>query len=284
MGTSFTKLLLRIWAILVIVFLLFPIAIVCLYAFNPAANFQSWPLEGLTTKWFSVALHDQQVLDAAWLSVQAGLAATVIALTLGSLAAFGVHRFRFFGRETVSFLLVLPIALPGIVTAVALRSTFQFAGVDLSLLTIVIGHATFCIVVIYNNVIARLRRSSGSLWEASMDLGAHGWTMFRTVTFPVLSTALVAGALLAFALSFDEVIVTTFTAGAQNTLPLWIFGSLRLGQKLTEINAVVFLVILVTVIPVTIAARLAGSGTVTRGGANAATSTAVSTAEATAIP
>jgi putative spermidine/putrescine transport system permease protein len=284
MGSPLTKLLLRIWAVLVIAFLLFPIAIVCLYAFNPAASVQSWPLEGLTTKWFSVALHDQQMLDAAWLSVQAGLVSMTIALALGSLAAFGVHRFRFFGRETVSFLLVLPIALPGIITAIALRSTFVFAGIDLSLMTIVVGHGTFCIVVIYNNVIARLRRSSGSLWEASMDLGAHGWLMFRTVTWPVLSTAVVAGALLAFALSFDEVIVTTFLAGAQNTLPLWIFGSLRLGQNLTEVNAVVFMVILVTVIPVTISARLAGAGAVGRGGANAATSTGVATAEAEAIP
>jgi putative spermidine/putrescine transport system permease protein len=284
MGTPFVRLLLRIWAGLVILFLLFPIFIVCLYAFNPAASVQSWPLEGLTTHWFHVAFNDQGMLDALWLSVQVGLVATAIALVLGSLAAFGVHRFRFFGRESVSFLLVLPIALPGIVTAVALRSAFNFVGIRLSMLTIVIAHATFCIVVIYNNVIARLRRSTPSLWEASMDLGAHGWLMFRTVTFPVLSTAVVAGGLLAFALSFDEVIVTTIIAGAQNTLPLWIWGSLRLGQKLTEVNAVVVLVLLVTVIPVTISVRLAGAGAVGRGGANAATSTGVATAEAEAVP
>jgi len=151
----------------------------------------------------------------------------------------------------------------------ALNSFFRFNGINLSLWTIVIGHATFCIVIVYNNVIARLRRTSPSLIEASMDLGAHGWTTFRTVTFPLLSTALVAGALLAFALSFDEVIVTTFTSGAQNTLPLWIFGAIRLGQRLPEVNVVVFFVVLFTVVPVTIAARLTGGGGVTRASAAA---------------
>jgi putative spermidine/putrescine transport system permease protein len=188
-------------------------------------------------------------------------------LLLGSAAAFGVHRFRFFGREGVSLLLVLPLALPGIITGIALNSAFSFAGIDLSLLTIIIGHATFCIVVVYNNVLARLRRMSGSMYEASADLGAHGFFAFRTVTAPMLSTALVSGALLAFALSFDEVIVTTFTAGAQNTLPLWIFGAIRLGQQLPEVNVVVVAVLLLTVIPVVIAARLTGGGGVTRGSA-----------------
>ncbi len=155
--------------------------------------------------------------------------ATLVALVLGSMAAFGVHRFRFFGREAISFLLVLPIALPGIVTGMALNSYFTFWKINFGLLTIVIGHATFCVVVVYNNVIARLRRVPGSLDEASMDLGANRFQTFRYVTFPTISTALVSGALLAFALSFDEVIVTTFTAGAQNTLPIWIFGQIRLG-------------------------------------------------------
>ena len=150
-----------------------------------------------------------------------------------------MHRFRFFGREAVSLVLVLPLALPGIITGIALNSAFQYVGINLSLLTIVIGHATFCIVVVYNNVIARLRRVSGSLYEAAADLGAHGFFTFRTITLPTLSTALISGALLAFALSFDEVIVTTFTAGAQNTLPLWIFGAIRLGQQLPEVNVVV---------------------------------------------
>ena len=189
---------------------------------------------------------------------------------LGSAAAFGVHRFRFFGREAVSLVLVLPLALPGIITGIALNSAFQYVGINLSLLTIVIGHATFCIVVVYNNVIARLRRVSGSLYEAAADLGAHGLFTFRTITLPTLSTALISGALLAFALSFDEVIVTTFTAGAQNTLPLWIFGAIRLGQQLPEVNVVVVGGAALTVIPVTIAARLTGGGGVTRGVGRAA--------------
>jgi putative spermidine/putrescine transport system permease protein len=221
---------------------------------------QSWPIPGLSTKWFSVAWHDSQVRSALWLSVQAGLIATAIALLLGTAAAFGVHRFRFFGRETVSFLVVLPLALPGIITGIALNSAFNFAGINLSLWTIVIGHATFCIVVVYNNVLARLRRISGSFVEASMDLGASPLQTFRFVTLPSLATAIVSGALLAFALSFDEVIVTTFTAGAQNTLPLWIFGALRLGQQLPEVNVVVFFVLVVTVIPVAVSARLMDRG------------------------
>jgi putative spermidine/putrescine transport system permease protein len=212
----------------------------------------------------TVAWHDPQVRSALFLSLKAGLLATTVALLLGSAAAFGVHRFRFFGREAVSLLLVLPLALPGIITGIALNSAFQWVGLNLSLLTIVIGHATFCIVVVYNNVIARLRRVSDSMYEAAADLGAHGWLTFRTITVPMLSTALLSGALLAFALSFDEVIVTTFTAGAQNTLPLWIFGAIRLGQQLPEVNVVVVAVLILTVIPVAIAARLAGSGGVAR--------------------
>ncbi len=250
---------LRIWVGGVLAFLFAPIAIICFYAFN-SSNVQSWPIRGLSVKWFSVAWHDPQVRAALLLSVKAAVLATVIALLLGSAAAFGVHRFRFFGRETVSLLLVLPLSLPGIITGIALNSAFNFAGIGLSLVTIIIGHATFCIVVVYNNVIARLRRVSGSLQDASADLGAHGFFTFRTVTVPMLSTALVSGALLAFALSFDEVIVTTFTAGAQNTLPLWIFGAIRLGQNLPEVNVVVVAVLLLTIVPVAIAARLTGGG------------------------
>jgi putative spermidine/putrescine transport system permease protein len=259
-----TRVFLRIWVVLVLLFLFVPIATICLYAFNKS-NVQSWPISGLSTKWFSVAWKDSEVRSALVLSLKAGLFATIVALLLGSAAAFGVHRFRFFGREAISLLLVLPLALPGIITGIALNSAFQFVGINLSLLTIVIGHATFCIVVVYNNVIARLRRTSGSIYEASADLGAHGWFTFRTITVPTLSTALLAGALLAFALSFDEVIVTTFTAGAQNTLPLWIFGAIRLGQQLPEVNVVVVAVLIFTVIPVYFAARLTGSGAVSRG-------------------
>src|SRR4029077_21154425 len=172
--------------------------------------------------------------------------------------------YRFFGREAVSLLLVLPLALPGIITGIALNSFFTFAGIQFSILTIVIGHATFCIVVVFNNIIARLRRVPGSLAEASADLGARGWQTLRFVTLPLIATALVSGALLAFGLSFDEVIVTVFTAGAQNTLPLWIFGAIRLGQQLPEVNAVVSIVILLTIIPVVLAARLADAGATTR--------------------
>ena len=266
METTWTRLALRIWVALILAFLFVPILIIMLYAFN-TSTIQSWPLPGFTFKWFPETWNDPEVRDALLLSIRAGLIATAIALVLGSAASFAVHRFRFFGREVVSFVVVLPLALPGIITGMALNSFFQFNGINLSLLTIVVGHATFCIVIVYNNVIARLRRTSPSLIEASMDLGAHGWTTFRTVTFPLLSTALVAGALLAFALSFDEVIVTTFTSGAQNTLPLWIFGAIRLGQRLPEVNVVVFFVVLFTVVPVTIAARLTGGGGITRASA-----------------
>jgi putative spermidine/putrescine transport system permease protein len=264
--TTWTRLALRIWVAVILAFLFVPILIIMLYAFN-TSTIQSWPLPGFTFKWFPETWNDPEVRDALLLSIKAGLIATAIALVLGSAASFAVHRFRFFGREVVSFVVVLPLALPGIITGMALNSFFHFNGINLSLLTIVVGHATFCIVIVYNNVIARLRRTSPSLIEASMDLGAHGWTTFRTVTFPLLSTALVAGALLAFALSFDEVIVTTFTSGAQNTLPLWIFGAIRLGQRLPEVNVVVFFVVLFTVVPVTIAARLTGGGGITRASA-----------------
>ena len=175
---------------------------------------------------------------------------------LGTAASFAIHRFHFFGRESISFLLLLPLALPGIITGMALNSFYGFAGVRFSIWTIVIGHATFCVVVVYNNVLARLRRTSPSLVEASMDLGADGWQTFRFVIWPVISTALVAGGLLAFALSFDEVIVTTFTAGAQTTLPIYILSNIQRGQQLPIVNAVVFVVIVLTVIPVVISQRL----------------------------
>ncbi len=255
-GTArLSRIALAVWAALIVLFLLFPIALIILYAFN-SSNVQSWPLEGLSTRWFSSALHNAEMRDAFWLSIRAAAISTAIALLLGSLAAFAVHRFRFFGRETVSFVILLPLALPGIITGMALNSFFVFGGVDFSLTTIVIGHATFCIVTVYNNVLARMRRTPTSLAEASMDLGADGWQTFRHVTLPMIATALVAGGLLAFALSFDEVIVTTFTAGAQNTLPLWIFGNIRLGQELPQVNVVVLFVILLTLVPVALAQRL----------------------------
>jgi putative spermidine/putrescine transport system permease protein len=254
-ASRWSRLAFAVWAALIVLFLFFPIVIIIVYAFNPS-NVQSWPISGFSTRWFSTTWHNAEMRQALWLSVRAGLIATSIAVLLGSMAAFAVHRFRFFGREAVSFLLVLPLALPGIITGMALNSFISFDGISFSLATIIIGHATFCMVVVYNNVLARLRRTQGSLVEASMALGADGWQTFRYVTLPMISTALVAGALLAFALSFDEVVVTTFTAGAQSTLPIWILGNIRLGQQLPQVNVVVLFVILVTLIPVALAQRL----------------------------
>jgi putative spermidine/putrescine transport system permease protein len=250
---------LRAWATLVLLFLFIPILLIFFYAFN-TSNIESWPIPGLTTRWFGETWNDPNVRTALLLSVQAGLAATAIALVLGSCAAFAINRASFFGRDAVSLLFVLPLALPGIITGIALNAFFSFGGVTLSIWTIIVGHATFCMVVVYNNVLARLRRTQGSLIEAAMDLGANGFQVFRDVTLPLISTAVVAGAMLAFALSFDEVIVTTFTAGAQSTLPIWIFGQIRHGILLPEVNVVVSFVILVTIIPVVIAARLTGGG------------------------
>jgi putative spermidine/putrescine transport system permease protein len=264
---------LRIWVGLVLAFLFVPIVLIVLYAFN-SSNIESWPISRFSLHWFAVAWHDPQVRAAFLLSVRVGLVATVLALLLGSSVAYALYKFTFFGRDAISFLLVLPIALPGIITGIALNSFFAFTGLQLGTLTIVIGHTTFCIVVVFNNLIARLRRLPGSLPEASMDLGARGWQTLRLVTLPMAATAIVSGALLAFGLSFDEVIVTVFTAGAQNTLPLWIFGAIRLGQQLPEVNAVVSIVILATIVPVILAARLAGAGSVTRAGAAAAAATA----------
>jgi putative spermidine/putrescine transport system permease protein len=249
----------RIWAVLVLLFLFIPIAVIFVYAFNQS-NIETWPLAGLSTKWITKTWNDQDVRTALSLSVRIAVAATALALFLGSCAAFAIHRSAFFGRDAISFMFVLPLALPGIITGIALRAFFNFNNVEFSIWTIIVGHTTFCIVVVYNNVLARLRRTQGSLVEAAMDLGANGFQTFRDITLPLISTSLVAGAMLAFALSFDEVIVTTFTAGAQNTLPIWIFAQLRTGRLLPEVNVVVSFVILVTIIPVVIAARLTGGG------------------------
>jgi putative spermidine/putrescine transport system permease protein len=268
-SSRWSRVAFAVWTALIILFLFFPIVLIMLYAFNPS-NVQSWPLEGLSTRWFASTWHNAEMRHALWLSVRAGLLATSVAILLGSMAAFAVHRFRFFGREAVSLVLVLPLALPGIITGMALNSFITFNGVSFSLLTIVVGHATFCIVTVYNNVLARLRRTPSSLIEASMDLGADGWQTFRLVTLPTIATALVSGALLAFALSFDEIVVTTFTAGAQNTLPIWIFGNIRLGQQLPQVNVVVLFVILISVIPVGLAQRLTRETGVARPGATKA--------------
>jgi putative spermidine/putrescine transport system permease protein len=277
-----TRISLAIWSALVIAFLWIPLVIIALYAFN-GSNIQGWPITSWTLHWFRVAWHDPDVRSALWLSVRAGLLASGAALVLGTMAAAAVVRFRFFGRESISFLFVLPLALPGIITGMALNSfLFSTAKLTPSLWTIVIGHATFCVVVVYNNVIARLRRSSPSLIEASQDLGADGWQTFRFVVWPVLSTALVAGGLLAFALSFDEVIVTTFTAGALETLPLFILHQIERGQQLPVVNVVAFFVIVITVIPVALAQRVMRDTGVIRRGASQVTE-AVEAAEITAV-
>jgi putative spermidine/putrescine transport system permease protein len=248
---------LRLATGLTLAFLYAPLIVILVYAFNKRRT-ATWPPPGFALTWWDRAFHNDGVRKALWTSVQAGLGATAIALALGTLAAFAVARYRFFGRESISFLVVLPIALPGIVTGMALNSTFtQVLGVDLTLFTIIVGHATFCVVVVYNNVIARLRRLGGSLEEASADLGAHTWQTFRHVTFPQLRSALVAGALLAFALSFDEVIVTTFTAGNRETLPIWILTNLSRPNQLPVVNVVGVVVILLSIVPVYIAQRIA---------------------------
>jgi putative spermidine/putrescine transport system permease protein len=254
-----TRIALRIATGLTLAFIYLPLAVITLYAFNDRTN-QAWPIQGLTLKWFGKALDNPGARDALLTSLKAGLGATVLALLLGSLAAFAVQRYRFFGRETVSFLVILPIALPGIVTGMALNATFRSVfepfGVGLGLFTVIVGHATFCIVVVYSNVVARLRRLSRSIEEASMDLGADTWQTFRYVTLPAIRTSLLAGALLAFALSFDEIIVTTFTAGDQQTLPIWIFANLSRPNQLPIVNVVAVLVVLGSAIPVYIAQRL----------------------------
>ena len=260
--------LLRLATAATLAFIYVPLFVIGLYAFNESIT-QGWPISGYTLEWFGEAWRDEGVRDALFLSLKAAVAATAVALVLGTLASLAVARYRFFGRETISFLVILPIALPGIVTGMALNATFVRFGFDFGLATIVVGHATFCIVVVYNNVIARLRRLGGSLEEASSDLGADAWQTFRYITFPQLRTALLAGALLAF-LSFDEVIVTTFTAGADQTLPIWIFTNLARPQQLPIINVVAVAVILLSVIPVWIAQRLTHEPTGVGGTAAAA--------------
>jgi putative spermidine/putrescine transport system permease protein len=237
-----------------------PLIVVLISSFNVDRTF-SWPPNGLTLNWWHRAWHNEGARAALGTSLRAGLGATAVALVLGSLIAFAVARYRFFGRNTISILVVLPIALPGIVTGIALSNaittTLRPIGIDFGLLTVIIGHSTFCIVVVYNNVLARLRRTGSSLEEASMDLGAGVWQTFRHITFPGVRSALLAGGLLAFALSFDEIIVTTFTAGPSvQTLPLWIFSNLARPNQAPVVNVVAALLIVFSVVPVWLAQRL----------------------------
>jgi putative spermidine/putrescine transport system permease protein len=255
-----SRVFLRVATGLTLGFLYLPLVVIGIYAFN-AQRIQIWPIKEYSLRWFGEAYANEGVRDAFTLSIVVALQATLLAIVLGSLASFAVHRFRFFGRETIAFALVLPIALPGIITGMALIATIHGVGVSFGTLTIVVGHATFCVVVVYNNVIARLRRTSRSIEEASMDLGADPWQTFRHVTFPTLRTAIVAAGLLAFALSFDEIIVTTFTAGTQETIPIWIFNHLRLPNQRPIVNVVALVMIGLSMIPVYLAQRLSSDTT-----------------------
>ena len=237
----------------VILFLHLPFALIVLYAFTTEDASYRFPPPGLTLDWLQVTYNRPDVWEALSLSLHVAAAATGAALVLGTLAALAVHRSRFFGREAVSFLLLLPIALPGVVTGIALRSAMNLMDVPFSIWTVVVGHATFCVVVVYNTVLARLRRTPQTLIEASLDLGATGGQTFRRVLLPGLGTALLAGGMLAFALSFDEIIVTTFTAGQQSTLPIWIFTQMTKPRQRPVTNVVAVFVVLLTSIPVLIA-------------------------------
>lgn len=247
---------LRLATVGVILFLHVPMGIILLYAFTTDETTFSFPPPGLTLNWFRVAAYRQDVWNALTLSLRVALVATLAALVLGTLAATAVYRSKFFGREAISFLLVLPLALPGIVSGIALRSAIGMTDLPFGFWTIIVGHATFCIVVVFNNVLARYRRTGRSQVEASMDLGANPFQTFRYVILPAIGTALLAGGMLAFALSFDEIVVTTFTAGHQETLPIWMFSQLTKPRQRPVTNVVAVFVIALTSIPILLANRL----------------------------
>ncbi len=257
---------LKIAAGLGLAFLHLPILLIFVYAFTTEERSYQWPPPGFTLRWFAVTWNRPDVWEALGLSVKVASISTVIALVLGTLCAAAVSGSRFFGREAISLLVILPIALPGIITGIALRSAFSLAEIPFSFWTIVLGHATFCVVVVYNNAIARFRRTSGSLMEASMDLGADGFQTFRYVILPNIGTALLAGGMLAFALSFDEVIVTTFTAGQQQTLPIWMLEELVRPRQRPVTNVVAMVVVLVTFLPILAAYYLTRDGDQIAGG------------------
>jgi putative spermidine/putrescine transport system permease protein len=247
---------LKIAAYSALAFLNVPVLIIILYAFTIEEAAYTFPPPGLTTQWFGKLFTERpDFWRALGLSIQVALMATLIAMILGSLIAFALHKRSFFGRESISLLIILPIALPGIVTGIALRSSMSLMGVNFTIWTIIIGHATFCIVTVFNNVIARMRRTQHTQVEASMDLGASSWQTFRYVIFPNIATALLAGGMLAFALSFDEIIVTTFTAGQQQTLPIWIFNQLPRPRDRPVTNVAAIVVIAITFIPILLAYR-----------------------------
>jgi putative spermidine/putrescine transport system permease protein len=251
-----SSLALRIAAGAALLFLHFPLLVILLYAFTSEDRTYRFPPPGLTFRWFAVTFERADMWQALWLSVQVAFLATLVAMVLGTMVAAAMYRFNFFGKDAITLSLILPIALPGILTGIALLTTFKRVGIDPNFWTIIIGHATFCIVTVYNNVVARFRRTSFSQIEASMDLGANGFQTFRFVILPNIATALLAGGMLAFALSFDEVIVTTFTAGKEQTLPIWFLSELFRPRDRPVTNVVAIFVMLVTFIPIVLAQRL----------------------------
>lgn len=246
----------------VFLFLYFPLFIIVLYAFTTQSAAFTFPPPGFTTRWFGVAFADEDMWAALRLSLTVAAFATGLSIVLGSLLAGAVYRARFFGKNAIAFIVVLPIALPGIVTGIALRSTLSLGQVGFGFWTIVIGHVTFCIVIVYNNVVARLRRLSPNIVEASSDLGASGTQTFRYILWPNLATAILAGGILAFALSFDEIIVTTFTAGQQQTLPIYIFSILFRPRAKPVTNVVALLAIMITLVPLLVAQLLTRDSTI----------------------
>jgi putative spermidine/putrescine transport system permease protein len=259
-------LFLTISAIAGLLFLHLPILLIFLYAFTTDERTYQFPPPGLTTQWFAVAWNRADIWPPLYLSLRVAALSTVMALILGTLCAAAMARSRFFGRDQISLLIILPIALPGIITGMSLRSAFSIMDIPFSTWTILMGHATFCIVIVFNNAVARFRRLSGSIVEASMDLGANGFQTFRYVILPNLGSALLAGGMLAFALSFDEVIVTTFTAGQQSTLPIWMLNELVRPRQRPVTNVVAIVVFVTTFVPILIAYYLTRGGSETAGG------------------
>jgi len=259
---------LRIAAVAGLAFLHLPILLIFLYAFTTEERTYAFPPPGLTTQWFAVAWSRPDIWDALWLSLQVAAVATVLAMILGTLVAAAMSRARFFGREQISLLVLLPIALPGVITGMSLRSAFGIMDIPFSVWTIVLGHATFCIVIVYNNAVARLRRLSGGIMEASADLGANAFQTFRHVLLPNMGSALLAGGMLAFALSFDEVIVTIFTAGSgaeAKTLPIWMLDELIRPRQRPVTNVVAIVVFAATFFPILAAYYLTRGGSETAG-------------------
>ncbi|MBA3908527.1 MAG: spermidine/putrescine ABC transporter permease [Rhodobacter sp.] len=259
------SLLLRVTATGGLLFLHLPILFIFLYAFTTEERTYQFPPPGLTTKWFAVAWARQDIWPPLYLSLQVAAIATLMAMILGTLAAAAMNRARFFGRDQLSLLIILPIALPGVITGMSLRSAFGIMDIPFSTWTIVLGHATFCIVIVYNNAVARMRRLSGGIMEASADLGANAFQTFRYILLPNLGSALLAGGMLAFALSFDEVIVTTFTAGQQSTLPIWMLNELVRPRQRPVTNVVAILVFAATFVPILAAYYLTRGGSETAG-------------------